>query len=713
MQGALFLLGRNIPRRIGWGLNPISVGSSRYIVFNLSGRRPSLHDNAMNSSHIYTGPWVYQSRGKILGATITLSTIQAGFLLSGITFLVGLAGNAAWGILKYIFHQLSSSRDPRHAIFRQLQAILKNSGTATNSAWKFLIQTWAWRENKRIRNWRPCIFGLLSAAVFISIGFSVASILCSRFLGSGIDYFLIHSAGCGAWLFDTSNAETPRNVSTQWQSKMLSDASNAATYARTCYNTTNLGGSQCQAFPVSQIEWSINLNASCPFKNGTCAFSDTAAYQMDTGYLDSHDVLGINAIPGERIAVRKVATCAPIRAKPYMKDANVTLGSPGEEMITPFILFEMGPLLNQTATTFEYNLLSRYCQIGPDLQTVTDMGGSVIWSPISDLQRSDGQVSLFLFSQNSVKYAHPNDDYIFQANKPILQDGEVVFYDYNYFVAIFGCVDQYQLCNPAKPGPVKGEMACSPLSTRATLANFTGLGLNSYQLETARPVFTAMLQSDMHNAVWGRRGSALTSQSTVRDLLQLAPLPDNQWQIELAGWFGASLARFQQSLLEYALGPVGIVENGGSVISPTSNDTVGRAICNRQMIRNASGYQNFSTLALVIVLLVSSVLISLDLTLDVGIGFVQKKMGKEAKYRRLCWVEDGYLQVQRMAYEGAGYDDWEECAENVPVLKENNRGSQVLGGLDDEDPNHPKLIREMGMQHGQTVQEAAGNKEVR
>jgi hypothetical protein len=344
--------------------------SLRYIVFNLLGQRPSRIGNAMNNSHIYTGPWIYWSRGKILGATITLSTIQAGFLLSGITFLVGLTGNAAWGISKYIFHQLSSSHDPKHAKFRQQQAILKNSGTATNSAWKFLTQTWAWRKHKKTRTWRLHTLGLLSAAVFISIGFGVASIFCSRVLGSGIDYFLVQSPSCGAWLFDTSNAETKQNLSTQWQSKMLSDNSNAANYARTCYNTTNLGGGQCRAFPVSQIEWSTNLNASCPFKNGTCAFSDTAAYQMDTGYLDSHEVLGINAKPDERIAVRKVATCAPISAQPYMKDANVTLGPPGEETINPFIRFEMGALLNETAnnTTFEYNLLSRYCQIGPDLQ---------------------------------------------------------------------------------------------------------------------------------------------------------------------------------------------------------------------------------------------------------------------------------------------------------------------------------------------------------
>ncbi|KAH7304106.1 hypothetical protein BKA65DRAFT_362451, partial [Rhexocercosporidium sp. MPI-PUGE-AT-0058] len=401
--------------------------------------------NAMNNSHIYTGPWIYQSRGKILGATITLSTIQAGFLLSGITFLVGLAGNAAWGISKYIFHQLSSTRDPKHAKFRQQQAILKNSGTATNSAWKFLIQIWAWRKYKKTRTWRLRTLGLLSAAVFISIGFGVASIFCSRVLGSSIDYFLVQSPSCGAWLFDTSNAETKLNLSIQSQSKMLSDASSAADYARTCYNTTNLSGRQCGVFPTSQIEWSTNLNASCPFKNGTCAFSDTAAYQMDTGYLDSHEVLGINAKPDERIAVRKVATCAPIRAHPYMKDDNITV--PGEETINPSIRFEMGALLNETGnTTFEYNLLSRYCQIGPDLQTVTDMGISRTWSPIPDLQRADGQVSLFLFSQNSVKYAHPNDDYVFKANKSNIV-GEIILYDYNYYVAIFGCVDQYQLCN--------------------------------------------------------------------------------------------------------------------------------------------------------------------------------------------------------------------------------------------------------------------------
>jgi uncharacterized membrane protein YccF (DUF307 family) len=95
----------------------------------------------MNSSHIHTGPWIYYSRGTVFGATIALTIRYSGFLLAAITVLVGFAGAAVWGIAKYTLHQIQSSRDAKDVIHHQQQAILKNSGTAGNSAWKLLLLT--------------------------------------------------------------------------------------------------------------------------------------------------------------------------------------------------------------------------------------------------------------------------------------------------------------------------------------------------------------------------------------------------------------------------------------------------------------------------------------------------------------------------------------------------------------------------------------------
>ena len=64
---------------------------------------------------------------------------------------------------------------------------------------------------------------------------------------------------------------------------------------------------------------------------------------------------------------------------------------------------------------------------------------------------------------------------------------------------------------------------------------------------------------------------------------------------------------------------------------------------------NVSGYQNFSTLGVLIILVVGVSLVGLGLGIDTAVGWLQQRVGKH--FERLTWISDGYLQLQRMAYE--------------------------------------------------------------
>jgi hypothetical protein len=97
----------------------------------------------------------------------------------------------------------------------------------------------------------------------------------------------------------------------------------------------------------------------------------------------------------------------------------------------------------------------------------------------------------------------------------------------------------------------------------------------------------------------------LKAQDTVFTRIQEAKIPDNQWQIEINGWFATAMAAMQFELVEKASAPVNIIDSGGSI--ETITILGGEAICRRQMIRNVSGYQNFSILGVVIILLVGSI----------------------------------------------------------------------------------------------------------
>lgn len=85
---------------------------------------------------------------------------------------------------------------------------------------------------------------------------------------------------------------------------------------------------------------------------------------MDTGLLDSHFVLGLNAKDSERVTVRKVSTCAPLHVSPYGNLSNQTLGPYVDEFIQIYI----GPIQGSTNWTYEYNKHSLYINIGYDLQ---------------------------------------------------------------------------------------------------------------------------------------------------------------------------------------------------------------------------------------------------------------------------------------------------------------------------------------------------------
>jgi len=66
-----------------------------------------------------------------------------------------------------------------------------------------------------------------------------------------------------------------------------------------------------------------------------------------------------------------------------------------------------------------------------------------------------------------------------------------------------------------------------------------------------------------------------------------------------------------------------------------------------------------------IILIIRTTLVILSWCVDILLGVVQKRLNRH--HARLNWTSDRYLQLQRLAYVGAGYDNWENCTDNVPV----------------------------------------------
>ena len=161
-------------------------------------------------------------------------------------------------------------------------------------------------------------------------------------------------------------------------------------------------------------------------------------------------------------------------------------------------------------------------------------------------------------------------------------------------------------------------------------------------------------------------------------------LPSNQWTLEVESWNQIILAEIQRGILEYATGPSD-PEVLPYLLPP--NGSYQERLCYNQRARSYQA-QNFSVLAIVLILALGLLIICLNLGLNRLVGYIQRKKGLK-DYRRLAWKSNGLLQVQRLAHEEAGFGAWDRCAQDVPIT---GRG-ETLALLDVKDPEHPVLLK--------------------
>lgn len=93
-------------------------------------------------------------------------------------------------------------------------------------------------------------------------------------------------------------------------------------YDQQCYGDT-VSAQQCSLYVTRQLPQDISRNVSCPFlgKDKIC-YRNSTNLRIDSGKLDSHEHLGINAPPKDRFTFRDVLECAPLRTREYTQIAT-------------------------------------------------------------------------------------------------------------------------------------------------------------------------------------------------------------------------------------------------------------------------------------------------------------------------------------------------------------------------------------------------------
>ena len=242
----------------------------------------------------------------------------------------------------------------------------------------------------------------------------------------------------------------------------------------------------------------------------------------------------------------------------------------------------------------------------------------------------------------------------------------VSFSNKTYFLPFFNvsalaCTDQFQFCNPT-------SHACTPLAGQYILTlHVHDLGpLTSAQNATIQRLLNILPWINTYFSVHSRGATALKALDKYEwaDKIQLL-LPDNQWQIEVDGWYGVGMAKLQQLVAEYATGPSFLPPGTQFVKASAPAD---KQMCNSQIVRSQNGTISFSVLGLAIVMILGSLLIILGLLLDSTVGYFRRRFHWD-EFKCDKWTEDEKLQLQRLAFEGAGHGTWSGRDAAVPVTK--------------------------------------------
>lgn len=265
---------------------------------------------------VYLGVWTNWSRGRVMGTTLTLSREDGNYLLSFTAFFIGLVSTRFWRVLCFILHNSFSTSAPRDALYHQQQAILRNSDSADAGLLLFLQLAWAWR--KRAKRAFVRVLPVVATAALSAAAFTIAGGFSSSIsTGVGNDV-LLDGSNCA--LVDTSRDDVgSMSLLSPYVSRQSSSAAN---YAQQCYSTNTSGMFQCGTFVKPRIPSFVDNQTACPFSEGLCQSAENLRF--DTGYIDSHEHLGLNAPPDERISFRLALQCAPLVTEGYSNNTSTS-----------------------------------------------------------------------------------------------------------------------------------------------------------------------------------------------------------------------------------------------------------------------------------------------------------------------------------------------------------------------------------------------------
>ncbi|KAK8017269.1 hypothetical protein PG991_008345 [Apiospora marii] len=105
-----------------------------------------------SDGQVYLGAWTNWSRGRVMGATLTMTREQGNFLIAFTAFFIPFVVSRLWKSFAMLFHQCYSTSDPRDAVHHQRQVLLRSSSSPETSLMSFARMIWIWQGTAK-RPW--------------------------------------------------------------------------------------------------------------------------------------------------------------------------------------------------------------------------------------------------------------------------------------------------------------------------------------------------------------------------------------------------------------------------------------------------------------------------------------------------------------------------------------------------------------------------------
>lgn len=255
-------------------------------------------------------------------------------------------------------------------------------------------------------------------------------------------------------------------------------------------------------------------------------------------------------------------------------------------------------------------------------------------------------------------------------------------------LSFLGCQDQYQFCKAESlsSNQITTNSVCTPLTglfklfpdiflARGTPWNGTELpNLNPTQKAVYNLLAKAIAGSQLNWQLGFIGQENLIAQDSLWDggggfnFEMSAPLPSNQWEIEVMNWMNVSLANTQRSIVAY--GRRNEYDVGGGVSSlhyiDQPQDPEMRSLCDKMKVRSTR-HTSFSVLAMAATITFGLFCILSNLVVRKLFRCLQRRTG-HGNYKAQEWCDASVFQLQRMAAEGKGIGPWVGKEKDVPIL---------------------------------------------